>query len=365
MHQDAPYFHAFNLFNERIGPMRFKKLLGYFGTMKKAWLEGDGQGFVEAGLEEDLAREIITRRPQINLEQELAKLTKEGIGIITFLDEGYPRLLKEIYDPPYIMYIRGELKKEDEFGLAIVGTRKLSNYGQQATDHLSEDLAQAGLTIVSGLAHGIDTVAHLAALRNKGRTIAVVGSSIDNQSIFPPSNRRLAQMISQSGAVLSEYPMGAAALKQHFPARNRIISGLSLGALVVEAPEKSGALLTARHCLDQNRELFAIPGSIYSDNSVGPNNLIKMGAKLVLRAQDILEELNLKNLTNEIETRQIQPDTKEEALILTILSHDPAHIDKIARETALGIATVSATLTLMEMKGKIRNLGGMQYVIAR
>lgn len=365
MHPDAPYFHAFNLFNERVGPMRFKKLLGYFGTIKKAWLESAEQSLIAAGLEEDLAREIAARRPQINLEQELEKLTKEKIGIITLLDEDYPRLLKEIYDPPYIMYIRGELKKEDEFGIGIVGTRKLSNYGQQAADHISGDLAQAGLTIISGLAHGIDTVAHLAALRNKGRTIAVVGSSIDNQSIFPPSNRRLAEYVSQNGAVLSEYPIGAPALKQHFPARNRIISGLSLGTIVIEAPEKSGALLTARHALDQNRELFAIPGSIYSDNSTGPNNLIKMGAKLVMRAQDILEELNLKNLTNEIAARQISADTKEEALILKMLSYDPAHIDKITRETALDIATVSATLTLMEMKGKIKNLGGMQYVIAR
>jgi DNA processing protein len=365
MHPHAPYFHAFNLFNERIGPMRYKKLLGYFGTMEKAWQEGSAQNFIQAGLEEDLAQEIPLRRPQIDLEKELAKLAKENIGILTILDENYPKLLKEIYDPPYIMYIKGELKPEDEFALAIVGTRKLSPYGQQAASHLARELSQAGLTIVSGLAHGIDTLAHLAALQQNKRTIAVVGSSIDKQSIFPPANRRLAEQIAQNGAVLSEYPLGSFALKHHFPARNRIISGLALGTLVVEAPVKSGALLTANHALAQNREVFAVPGSIYSPQSSGPNNLIKMGAKLVNGAQDILEELNLRNLSINIEMRQINPDSHEEELILNLLSQEPIPVDKIVQDTKLETALVNSTLSLMEMKGKIKNLGGMQYVLAR
>ena len=365
MHPHAPYFHAFNLFNERIGPMRFKKLLGYFGALEKAWLKGKEMDFIEAGLETDLAKEIAARRPQINLDKELEKLAKEKIGILTILDEQYPKLLKEIYDPPYIMYIKGEVKPEDEFSLAIVGTRKLSSYGQQVAMHLARDLSSAGLTIVSGLAQGIDTLAHLAALKQNQRTIAVVGSGIDQQSIFPPANRHLADKITANGAILSEYPLGSFALKHHFPARNRIISGLSLGTLVIEAPERSGALITATHAVQQNREVFAIPGSIYSPYSAGPNNLIKMGAKLVSSAQDVLEELNLKNLTQNISLRRIIAETPEEELILKIVTGEPIHIDKIVRETKLNTAAVSATLSLMEMKGKVKNLGGMQYVLAR
>ena len=365
MHKHAPYFHAFNLFNERIGPVRFKKLLGYFGSLEQAWKNGGEQDFILAGLEEDLAREIILRRPQIDLDKELANLAKENIGIITILDANYPKLLKEIYDAPHIMYVKGELKPEDEFSVAVVGTRKLSTYGQQVTTRIARELAQAGLTIVSGLALGIDTLAHLAALEQKKRTIAVLGSSIDRASIFPSQNKTLAEKISQNGAVLSEYPIGSPALAHHFPTRNRIVSGLSLGALIVEAPAKSGAMITANSALSQNREVFAVPGSIFSDNSVGPNSLIKNGAKLVVCAQDILEELNLQNLTSNIAIAQIAPDNEQEALILNILSHDPLPVDKIVQETKMDTAVVNATLSLMEMKGKIKNLGGMQYVLAR
>ncbi len=365
MHEQAKYFHAFNLFNERIGPMRFKKLLGYFGSLEQAWKNGGEQDFISTGLEEELARDIVARRPQMDLDKEMAKLAKENIGVITILDEDYPKLLKEIHDPPYIMYIKGALKPEDEFAIAVVGTRKLSTYGQQVASCLARELAQAGLTIVSGLALGIDTLAHLAALEQKTRTIAIVGSSLDRYSIFPPQNRSLAEKISQNGALLSEYPMGSAALPHHFPARNRIISGLSLGTLVIEAPAKSGAIITANHALAQNREVFAVPGSVFSNNSVGPNSLIKAGAKLVASAQDILEELNLKNLASNIVVSQIAPDNPQEELILNILSHDPLPVDKIVQETKMDTAIVNATLSLMEMKGKIKNLGGMQYVLAR
>jgi len=366
MHPQAKFFHAFNLFNEQIGPARFKKILGYFETAQNAWEQGSAQNFIDAGLEEPLTQEIVLKRPQMALDKELAKLQKENIGILTLLDENYPKLLKEIYDPPFIMYLKGELKPADDFSIGVVGTRRLSTYGQQVTSRLASELAQSGLTIVSGLAQGIDTLAHLAALEQKGRTIAVVGSSLDTQSIFPPANRHLVKKImAGQGAILSEYPTGSFALKHHFPARNRIISGLSLGTLVVEAPEKSGALITAKHALEQNREVFAVPGSIYSAQSTGPNNLIKMGAKLVANVNDILEELNLKNLAQNIETRQIIADSAEEELILNILSHDPLPIDKIVQETKLETAVVNSTLSLMEMKGKIRNLGGMQYVLAR
>lgn len=364
MEEQTKYFVAFNQFHEKIGPARIKRLINFFGDLKKAWV-AENEQLERAGLESDLAKEFCAARLTVDPDKEIEKLEKEKISPITILDENYPRLLREIYDPPVLLYVKGAIKPEDEKSLAIVGTRNISSYGQQATNHLGGQLAQAGLTIVSGLARGVDTLAHLAALQNNGRIIAVIGSGIDQASIYPPSNRRLAQQITEQGALISEYPIGSFALKHHFPARNRIISGLSLGTLVIEAAEKSGALLTSRHALEQNREIFAVPGSIYSTNSCGPNNLIKMGAKLVTGAQDILEELNLKNLIEQIEIRQIIPDNEEEAKILELLGEEPVHIDKIVNETKLDTAKVNATVALMEIKGKIKNLGGMNYVISR
>lgn len=363
MDKEAKYFNAFNLIPE-IGPIKFKKLLAYFGSLKEAW-QAKRISLKKAGLEEKLVEEILIKRKEIDPDREIEKLFKEGISIMTIKDKSYPKILKEIYDPPALLYIRGSFQKEDEFSLAVVGTRRPSSYGAQVTLDVGSKLAQAGLTIVSGLAKGIDTLAHQAALEVGGRTIAVVGSGIDKKSIYPPANRQLAEKISCQGAVISEYPIGTEAFPYHFPARNRIISGLSLGVLIIEAPEKSGALLTANHGLEQNRQVFAIPGPIYAKNSFGPNNLIKMGAKLVSSVDDILEELNLVSLKKQIETRKIIPDSKEEGLILEILSDKALHIDKIVSKTKLDTATVNSTLTLMEMKGKVRNLGGMNYVIAR
>jgi len=364
MHEQAKYFVAFNQFHEKIGPQRIKKLLNFFGTLGNAW-NAQASELINAGLEEQIVTELCAGRINIEPEKELQKVLSHKIQILTILDENYPRLLKEIYDPPPILYVRGKFLPQDEKALAIVGTRMPTLYGQQAASHLAGQISQAGLTIVSGLARGIDTLAHLAALQNNKRTIAVVGSGIDQASIYPPSNRKLAQQISENGAVISEYPLTAPALKHHFHARNRVISGLSLGTLVVEAKEKSGALITAEHALAQNREVFAIPGHIYSQTSAGPNNLIKMGAKLVLSSQDILDELNLKNLTEQIQIREIIPDNEEEARVLQLLSDEPTHIDKIVNDTKMDTAAVNATLSLMEMKGKIKNMGGMNYVLAR
>jgi len=364
MNEQTKYFIAFNQFHEKIGPQRIKRLLNYFGNLENAW-KADELELMRAGLDENIIKEFCSQRITINPDKELKKLKPHGINVITILDENYPRLLKEIYDPPSILYVRGKILPEDEKALAIVGTRMPTPYGQQVTSHLANQISQAGLTIVSGLARGVDSLAHMAALQDKRRTIAVVGSGIEDQTIYPPSNRRLAQQISENGAVISEYPLGTPALKHHFPARNRIISGLALGTLVVEAKEKSGTQLTVRHALEQNREVFAIPGPIYSPTSAGPNNLIKMGAKLVLGVNDILDELNLKNLTEQIQVREIIPDNEEEAKILSLLSDEPIHIDKIVNDAKMDTAQVNATIVLMEMKGKIRNLGGMNYVIAR
>ncbi len=287
---ETKYFNAFNLI-DGLGPIAFKKLLAHFNSLEEAWSIEINQ-FRQAGLENFVIEQIKKQRPQINPSEQMERLTKEGIDLITILDKNYPKLLKEIYSPPALLYIRGKLELNDEFSLAIVGTRKLSSYGQQITPLITSDLAGAGLTIISGLAKGIDTLAHQAALKANGRTIAVLGSGLDKKSIYPSINRHLAEEISQKGAVISEFPIGAEPLAQHFPQRNRIISGLSLGILVIEAPEKSGALITAKDALEQNRDVFAIPGPILAKNSLGPNNLIKMGAKLVSQANDILYELN-------------------------------------------------------------------------
>ena len=287
---ETKYFNAFNLI-EGLGPIAFKKLLAHFNSLEEAWSIEINQ-LRQAGLENFVIEQIKKQRPQINPSEQMERLTKEGIDLITILDKNYPKLLKEIYSPPALLYIRGKLELNDEFSLAIVGTRKLSSYGQQITPLITSDLAGAGLTIISGLAKGIDTLVHQAALKANGRTIAVLGSGLDKKSIYPSINRHLAEEISQKGAVISEFPIGAEPLAQHFPQRNRIISGLSLGILVIEAPEKSGALITAKDALEQNRDVFAIPGPILAKNSLGPNNLIKMGAKLVSQANDILYELN-------------------------------------------------------------------------
>ncbi len=349
----------------KIGAARFKKLYHYFPDLKTAWL-AKSSDLQQAGLEEELIQEIFIKRQEFDLDKELENLTKEKIQVITIKDALYPKLLKEIFHPPALLYYRGDLKTDDEFAVAVVGTRKVSNYGQQATLEIASELACQKITIVSGLALGVDALAHEAAIKNNGRTIAVLGSGVDNQSIYPSNNRLLAERIIETGgAVISEFPVGTIPLPFHFPQRNRIIAGLALGTLVVEADETSGALITARYALEQNRDVFAVPGSIYSPTSTGPNNLIKMGAKAVTNAQDILEALNLTQVTQFIETKKISPDTKEEEILLKYLSREPIHIDKLVRESSLPIAQASSTLLMMEMKGKVRNLGGQHYVLAR
>jgi len=287
----SKYFNAFNLI-DNIGPIAFKKILNYFGSLNIAW-KSEINEFKQAGLNQFTIEQIRKQRPNINPDYEMERLEKEKIKIITIQDESYPKLLKEIYAPPAILYIRGSFKPSDKFSLGVVGTRKLSSYGQQITPKITSELSQSGLTIISGLAKGIDTIAHQAAIDNNGRTIAVLGSGIDSKSVYPAINKYLAEKITENGAVISEFPINTKPLAQNFPQRNRIVSGLSLGILVIEAPEKSGAMITARNALEQNRDVFAIPGDILSNNSMGPNNLIKMGAKLVTKTNDILEELNL------------------------------------------------------------------------
>ena len=353
------YFNAFNLIPQ-IGPARFRKLLHFFESPKAAWQANPSQ-LAEAGLEEPVIAKVIEARRKIDPELEFSKLADYGLTLLTYLDDGYPKLLREIPNPPTVLYVKGELLPADDLGIAVVGTRKSTPYGRQAVEEIVRDLVRANLTVVSGLAHGIDALAHNFAVHYNGRTIAVLASGLD--TIYPVSNRLIAEKIlAGHGALISELPLGTVPLKHFFPYRNRIISGLSLGTVVIEAAADSGSLITARHALEQNRQVFAVPGSIFNPASVGPNHLLKLGAKPVTSAADILEDLNLETIQQQIIVEEIIGDNEEEQLILKILKREPTHVDAVVKTTGLSTATVAATLTIMEMKGKVRNLGANQYV---
>ena len=364
MDNDKKYYNAFN-FIPQIGPVRFRKLISYFKSMEDAW-NAKASEFYEAGIEQDIVEKILESKKNIFVDQEFEKLEKENIKIITIDESLYPTLLKETHSAPAVLYFKGKIEKDD-LAIAIVGPRKVSIYGRQVASQLASELSMSGLAVVSGMALGVDTIAHNECIKLKNKTIAVLGGGIDTASIYPSSNCQTAEnIISSGGAIVSEYPIGTPPLKQHFPARNRIISGLSLGVLVIEASEKSGALITARFALEQNREVFAIPGSIFSNNSIGANNLIKLGAKLVTESEDVLEELNLESVAEIKKAREIIPDNEEEKLILENLSADePIQIDRLAKIIKINTSALSSLLTLMEIKGKVKNVGGMRYVIAK
>ena len=287
---------------------------------------------------------------------------KNVIKTISIKDKNYPKLLKEIKDVPEVLYYRGEIWAEENC-FAVVGTRRCSAYGKQVALEIAGDLAETGLTIVSGLAPGIDTFAHLAVVERGKRTIAVLGTGIDEKSIYPQENLKLARKILElGGSLISEYPSGTHGSEFTFPQRNRIISGISLGVLIIEAKQKSGALITANWAKKQGRKIFAIPGPIHSSNSKGCHYLIKQGAKLVENANDILKELNLNLSISEI-NRVVKGENEEENLILGVLKEEALDVDKIIEKTKLSVAKVAGTLAILEIKGKVRNLGGNIYAI--
>lgn len=286
----------------------------------------------------------------------------ENIKTLSIEDKNYPELLKKIKKPPETLFFIGNLPRAEENCFAIVGTRMYSSYGKQIAMEIAGDLAEAGLTIVSGLAPGIDTFCHQAVVERKKRTIAILGTGLDKESIYPQSNLKLAEKIIETGGCLvSEYPPGTRGTQFTFPQRNRIISGLALGVLVIEAKEKSGSLITAEWAEKQDRKIFAVPGPIHSSNSKGPHYLIKNGAKLAENANDILKELNLPlQSTNSV----IEGENEEENLILKILKEESLYIEKIVEKTKLPASKVAGTLAILEIKNKVRNLGGNTYVLS-
>ncbi len=341
-----------------IGPVRFSRIREYFGDLERAW-QASGPELEAAGLDQKASKTIVAQRSKVDLEAEMEKLARYKVKVLTLGDASYPPRLREIYEAPPVLYVRGEILPEDEWALAVVGSRRVTSYGRQVTEELTTGLAQAGLTIVSGLARGVDTVAHRAALKAEGRTIAVLGCGLD--MVYPGENLRLAQEIIQHGALISDYPLGTRPKPENFPRRNRIMSGLSLGVLVTEAMDRSGALITANLALEQDREVFAVPGNVFSPASRGCNRLIRDGAKLVQEVNDILEELNLSLVPQHL-GKEVLPENEVESQIVRLLSREPLHIDEICRNTKLPTSTVASTLALMELKGMVRQLGGMNYV---
>lgn len=348
----------------KITSKRYQQLLAVFSSLDNVW-EANHSNLKQTKWDENLIHQFVLWRDEIDEEKIEKILEHEKITCLTKEDENYPELLKEIYDPPFCLFVRGELKSDD-FNLAVVGTRKYSTYGKQVTEELVSELAGQGITIISGLALGIDGLAHQAALQASGKTIAVLGTGINKQHIYPAAHKMLAEKIIDSGgAVISEYPPGTLPTTYTFPRRNRIIAGMSLGTMVIEAGEGSGALITAQCSVDNNRELFTIPQNITSSTSVGTNSLLKTGAHPVTSAQDVIDALDLQDVKKFIANKEIIPDSPTEAKLLEHLSREPIHVDNLVKKTGLDSPTVNSTLTLMEMKGKVRNLGGMMYVLSR
>lgn len=351
-----------------IGNHLYKRLIDRFGTPEHV-LDASTERLLEV---EGITQRLIASLRQAGLPDEarndLDLAAKKGYGILCMTDPGYPPLLREIPDPPPILYVSGFLDPAVPF-LAVVGSRNASSYGVNTTHRLCSDLAGKGLTVVSGMARGIDTAAHEGALMGKGRTIAVLGSGLEQ--IYPAENRELFQRISENGAVISEFALTAMPEAHHFPQRNRIISGMSLGTLVVEATRKSGSLITARLAAEQNREVFAIPGSIHSFKSAGTHVLIKQGAKLVAHVQDILDELNLENRMAPCDAvrartsgNQARPPLSEtEALVYDALSSYPVHSDELVRQLSLTSGKLMAVLLQLELKGLVRQTAGNYFAL--
>ncbi len=355
---------ALNLIPQ-VGPVRVRRLLEFFETPEQI-LSAKASEIVKVhGFGMAQAEAIAGWESQIDLALELQKISERGLTILTQEDELYPSLLKGIHDPPLVLYVWGELTKRDHNAIGVVGSRHATMYGMNATKKLSFQIAYAGYTVISGLARGIDTAAHEAALAAKGRTIAVLGSGMGK--LYPPENMALAERIAQQGAVISEYPVDRIADKQTFPYRNRIVAGWSSGLLVVEAPLRSGSLITAQQATEQGRTVYAVPGPIDKPTSAGCNKLIQQGAKLVMDGGDGLDDLTALFPTSPLAPKVEQPKlvvtlTLDEEILFNAIDVEERHIDDLAIRCGLTPATMNVTLMRLEMKRLVRALPGRRYV---
>lgn len=345
------------------GPARVDLLLKYFGSAIGVW-KASSKELSEIGLKKDTVQKFELHRKKFNPEAYFNRLDKLSISYLTFKDENYPNNLAELTNAPIVLYYKGNIKASDEFAIAIVGTRKMTSYGREVTERFAAELASVGVTIVSGLAIGIDAVAHKVAIEVGGRSIAVVASGLDR--ISPVTNKWIADKIINEnlGAVVSEYPLGYPSFRTNFANRNRIISGLSKAVLVIEGRRQSGTFLTVSAAADQGRSVFAVPGQITSPMSEAPHYLIQNGAKIAFSPKDILDEMDMQLKVDKEAVERALPSTKDEEKLLQILANEPLHLDEISREMKAKISDVSATLTTMELKGLVKNLGGGVYKVS-
>jgi DNA processing protein len=355
------YLVGINMIPE-LTPHRKRILRAYCSSPVEIWHLSLQEMSTIAGIAE-VAPQIIAARQAISIDKEFEQAAQMKIRIVTILDPNYPQLLREINDPPPVLYIKGEYTKQDAVAISIVGTRRASQYGRMIATTLAKEISQLGLTVVSGLAMGIDTAAHQGALQVGGRTIAVLGSGLPN--IYPAMHRQLAEKISDSGLLLSEFPLHCQPSKWSFPQRNRIISGLARGVVVVEAPLRSGALITARLALEQGREVFAVPGNITNTGSAGPNRLIKDGAKLIETVADIIDEFpDLKHLIAPQRTDMNLAKvflSIQENTVYKLLGLEPLHIDDIINQCNLSLAEISQALLTLQMQGLVKEIDGKRY----
>ncbi len=356
---DQPWWLAFRL-ADLTSTARYEALLAHFGSLEQAWRASTADLRRVLGNRDRLLEAIGTARQAIDPEQEFERLERDGVSILTVADVGYPRLLREVPAPPPVLFVRGAITAADTVAMAVVGTRKATAYGREMASTIAGDLARAGVTIVSGLAIGIDGAAHRAALDAGGRTIAVLGSGIHD--IYPRDHASLASRIAESGAVISDNLPNAKPDRWNFPARNRIISGLSLGVLVVEAPDRSGALITVDFAADQGRDIFAVPGPANAHASAGCNRLLRDGARLVRDAADILEDLRLQAVPQEITVQQPLLMDEDERRVLAVLTSEPMHIDDVGERCGVALPRISAILLTLELQQLVRNAGAQHYI---
>ncbi len=347
-----------------LGNIAFRNLLEKFGTPEAVIKSGFAELSGVEGIKKEVALDITRGNFHCDPDKELSRVRDFGGEIITFNDEAYPLLLKEIHDPPMLLYVKGREIPRNMAFIAIVGSRNATHYGMKAAEKFGQGIARRGLGIVSGMARGIDSASHWGCINGMGHTIAVPGTGID--IIYPESNKKLYNKIIDTGTVISEFPMGTSPMPANFPRRNRLISGMSRGVIVVEATRNSGSLITASLALDHGREIFAVPGSIDSFKSTGCHLLIKQGAMLVENADDVLEGLglNFSNLekTDTFRDKEILPENDMEKAVYELVGNYPVHIDEILRQSGLKPGELSGILTMMELKGMLRQLPGKMFV---
>lgn len=342
-----------------IGPARMRALLDKFGDAQSAW-QASKRELEETGLHPKIIDNLWLVKQSEIIDQIWEKLEKSEIHLLTWDDDLYPRSLREIDQSPPVLYLRGQLSSLDFPIIAIVGTRRITQYGRQVAKELAAELAQRGITVVSGLARGVDAAAHQAAMDAGGSTLAVLGSGIDQ--IYPPEHRKMAERMTENGAVISDYPPGTLPEAGNFPPRNRIISGLSRAVVIVEAGEKSGALITAAYAAEQGKEVFAVPAGIYAPQSRGCNKLIQQGAHIYLNTQEIFDLLDLTKVDGFKSARSVLPADATEAQLYSLLGREPLHVDELRLISGLPVEVVSSSLTMMELKGMVRQVGSMRYI---